>query len=178
MRTREQIVDEMLVLAAQAGRADALAELARRWHPRLLRAAWRLTRDVDGAHESVQEAWLAIARGLGRLDDPARFGAWVLTIVRRRCADWIRTRRRWRSRESAIPEGSTEKPATTLPQDARARAREALGRLDPDRRALLALFYLEGFSIEEIAGTLGIPPGTVKSRLFHARERLRAVLEV
>ena len=178
MRTREQVVDEMLVLAAQAGRAEAFEELAQRWHPRLLRAAWRLTGDVEGAREAVQEAWLAIARGLGRLDDPARFGAWALTIARRRCADWIRTRRRWRGRESTIDDRSPGEPATALPQDARARVREALGRLDPDRRTLLALFYLEGFSIEEIAVTLGIPPGTVKSRLFQARAKLRAALEV
>jgi len=70
-------------------------------------------------------------------------------------------------------------PATTdALGDALARARDALRRLDPQRRALMAMFYIEGLSVAEIAQALELPAGTVKSRLYHAREGLRAALEV
>lgn len=63
-------------------------------------------------------------------------------------------------------------------QDDLARVRDALRRLESERRALMAMFYVEGMSVHEVATALGVPPGTVKSRLFHAREHLQAALEV
>ena len=86
MRQREHVVDELLVLATQAGHTDAFEQLARRWHPRLLRHALRLTGDPDGAREAAQETWAVVARSISRLKDPACFGPWALRIAGRRCA--------------------------------------------------------------------------------------------
>jgi RNA polymerase sigma-70 factor (ECF subfamily) len=178
MRTRERVADEMLVLAAQARQVEAFERLAIRWHPRLLRYAHRLTGDSEGAREVAQEAWVAIARGLGRLEDPATFGPWALRITNRRCADWIARRQKTR-RRTAVLDAAAE---ATTEHDSRgndlARVRDALRRLDPDRRALMAMFYVEGLTVAEIASVLEIPAGTVKSRLYYARARLRAALEV
>ena len=178
MRTREQVIDEMLVLAAQGRHVEAFEHLAKRWHPRLLRHAYRLTGDSEGARDAVQEAWVAIARGLHRLEDPARFGGWALRITQRRCVDWIARRRRTRSRTAHLEAASTAEVARTVEDDAVTRARDALRHLDPQRRALMSMFYVEGLSVVEIAHVLEIPIGTVKSRLYAARERLRAILEV
>jgi RNA polymerase sigma factor (sigma-70 family) len=178
MRSREQVVDEMLVLAAQAGRVDAFELLAERWHPRLLRHALRLTEDPEGAREAVQEAWLAVARGLDRLQDPACFGSWALRITGRRCVDWISLRQRTRRRTAKFDDCAAHSAATPTRHEDLARVRDALRLLDPARRALMAMFYVEGLSVAEIARALGVPVGTVKSRLYHARERLRAALEV
>lgn len=177
MRSREQVVDDMLVLAAQAGAVEAFDLLARRWHPRLLRHAWHLTEDDDGAREAVQEAWLAVVRGLSRLHDPACFGAWALRITSRRCADWVARRRRTRRRTAPLdsPVVAPEAPAATRELEL---VRDAVRRLDGERRALLSMFYVEGMSVAEIARALGIPSGTVKSRMYDARAKLRAVLEV
>jgi len=178
MRSREQVVDEMLVLAAQARQVEAFERLAARWHPRLLRHARRLTGDLEGAREAVQEAWLAIARGLRRLQDPARFGAWALRITGRRCADWIGRRRRARHLTTGLEAADRALVPADESGDRLARVRDLLQRLEPEQRALMAMFYVEGFSVAEIATALGVPAGTVKSRLYHARERLRASLEV
>jgi RNA polymerase sigma-70 factor (ECF subfamily) len=177
MRSRTRIVDELLVLAAQAGRVEAFELLAQRWHPRLLRHASRLTGDAEGAREAVQEAWLSIVRGLGRLHDPACFGAWALRITGRRCADWIVRRQRTRRRHAALVDEPIRPEDVSRRDDVNV-LRDALRSLDPERRALVAMFYVEGQSVAEIATVLGIPAGTVKSRLYHARERLRAALEV
>lgn len=178
MRSRDRVVDEMLVLAAQAGRAESFERLARRWHPRLLRHARRLTGDAEAANDAVQEAWVAIAGGLLRLHDPASFGPWALRITGRRCADWIAGRRRSRPRTAELAEASREVAVERAFGDAGLRVREALRRLEPERRALVAMFYLEGLTVGEIAVALDIPAGTVKSRLAAARDRLRAALEV
>jgi RNA polymerase sigma-70 factor (ECF subfamily) len=178
MRTREQVVDDMLVLAAQAGETAAFERLALRWHPRLLRHALRLTGDAEGSQEAVQEAWVSIARGLWRLRDPARFAPWALRITGRRCADWIDGRRTSRGRSSTLADADAIPEPVSDRADDITRVRDALRRLDPERRALMAMFYVEGMTVYEIAAALGIPCGTVKSRLYHAREKLRAVLEV
>ncbi|MEW5983616.1 MAG: RNA polymerase sigma factor [Acidobacteriota bacterium] len=177
MRTRAQIVDEYLVLGAQRGQVGAFERLAERWHPRLLRHARRLTGDAEGAQDAVQDTWLAIARGLIRLEDPARFGAWALRITSRRCADWISGRQRARQR-LAESDRSSEPLAPAEPPEVRTAVREVLHRLDPAQRALLAMFYVEGLSVGEIAEALVVPVGTVKSRLYHARAQVRAALEV
>jgi len=178
MRSRERVVDEMLVLAAQARQVEAFERLAVRWHPRLVRHARRLTGDAEGAQEAVQDAWIAVARGLCRLKDPARFGPWALRIVTRRSADWIGRRQRTRQRTATLDAASQAQAPPDAPNDDRARVREALRRLAPEQRALIAMFYVEALTVAEIADVLEVPAGTVKSRLFHARERLRAALEV
>lgn len=177
MRSRERVVDEMLVLAAQARQVEAFEHLAARWHPRLLRHAWRLTGDPEGAQEAVQEAWMAVARGLWRLKDPGCFGPWALRIVSRRCADWIGRRWRTRLRTTGLDAASQAQAPADTHADDRERVREALRRLDPEQRALMAMFCVEALTVAEIAVVLEVPVGTVKSRLYHARERMRAVLE-
>lgn len=176
-RTPDVIYDEWLVLRSQDGDEDALRILAGRWHDRLLRHAVRLTNDADGAADAVQEAWLAIVRGLRRLDDPARFPAWSLRIVSFKCADWIRNRVRDRERFSARATFEPPAHATDHGDDDIVRLRAALRTLTADHRAALSLHYLEGLSVEDIAHALNIPPGTVKSRLHHARARLKESLE-
>ncbi len=178
MRTREDILDELLVVKTQGGDVASLEMLARRWQPKLLRHAIRLTRDAEAGADVTQDAWVAIVRGLGRLKDPATFRAWAYRIVTRKTSDWIRKRvRRRRLSDRAAAEPS---PAAALPADSTGEVgqlRKALAALPADRRALLAMFYVEGLTVGEIAEALSIPSGTVKSRLFHARNVLRASLE-
>ena len=79
-RTHEDIQDELLVLQCQEGDGEAMKLLIARWHPRLGRLAWRLTGERDAAQDIVQEAWLAIVRGLRRVGDPARFRLWAYRV--------------------------------------------------------------------------------------------------
>lgn len=179
VRTREQLLDEYLVASARVGDRKAFELLARRWQGKLLAHAWRLTGDADLAREAAQEGWIEIQRGLGRLRDERAFPAWAYQIVSRRCAREIGRVRRGRA--LAVAAAAEPAEASTAPEEgdapAMARLRSALAGLPPEQRAAIALFYLEALSVAETAVALNVPAGTVKTRLMHARRKLRAVLE-
>lgn len=172
-----RLLDEYLVLAAQAGDQRAFADLVRRWQRRLLAHAWRLTGDDETARDAVQAAWLEIARGLKGLRDEQTFPAWAYRIVSRRCAQEVAglRRRRELARAVAAEPGPREPDMET--REVGGRLQAAIRDLPPVQRAALALFHFEDLSIPEIAVALGVPAGTIKTRLMHARRRLRAVLE-
>ena len=179
VRTKEQLLDEYLVAAARVGDRKAFELLARRWRRRLLAHAWRLTGDVDLAREATQDGWVEIVRGLGRLRDERAFPAWAFQIVSRRCARRIGRARQDRALAAAVAAGPVEPFAAPEEGDAPAVARlkTALAGLPPEQRAAIGLFYLEDMGVSETATALNVPAGTVKTRLMHARRKLRAVLE-
>lgn len=176
MRTSEQIYDEYLVASAATGDRPALERLVARWQPRLVAHAWRVLGDAERARDVVQEAWIEILRGLHRLDDVAAFPAWAYRIVSRRCYRVFgqRARAPFEAEEAGFahePE-SPEHQSAEFSCDIEAVVR-ALAGLAAPQRAALALFHLEGMSVAEIAIALDVPPGTVKTRLMHARRKLR-----
>jgi len=176
---RERLFDEYLAASARAGSRLALEQLAARFQPRLLGHARRLTGDVDGARDVVQDAWIEIVRGLGRLEDSAAFPAWAFRIVSRRCARWIRRNQQSRRIATAY---AAEPHDDTVADGERAsdamRLARAIACLPPDQAAAIALFYLEDLTVAEIAVALATPPGTIKTRLMHAREKLRRSLNL
>jgi RNA polymerase sigma factor (sigma-70 family) len=179
-RDAERIYDEYLAAAARAGDRAAWERLVQRWQPRLLRHAWRLCGDADAARDRVQEAWVEILRGLHRLDDVVAFPAWAFRIVTRRCQRAMR----FAGRERDLPdaESAADEPQTPAHEGGEFAVdlRTVLGlmqALPAGQRAALALFHLDHLSVAEIAIALDVPPGTVKTRLMHARRRIRAQLQ-
>lgn len=178
-RTDQDIQDELLVLQCQDGDREALETLVGRWQPRLARLAWRLTAEREAAREIVQDSWLAIVRGLRRLDDPARFRTWAYRIVTNKCADWTRRRvvQRGVTKDLRDAAASANRSSATNSADEVDRIRGALAKLPDEQRAILSLHYLDEMGVREIARVLGVPEGTVKSRLYHARNGLKQALE-
>ncbi len=177
-RNEERVLDEYLAASARAGDRTALGALARRWEKRLFRHAWRLAGDIDLARDIAQDAWLDIAKGIARLGDSAAFPAWAFRIVTRRAADAIRKSKR---RRAGIAAYAAEPKAMSATDEVEAQASSAslataLAALPAEQRAAVALFYLEDLSVAEIAAALGVPAGTVKSRLMLARDKLRHAL--
>lgn len=176
-RARERILDGYLVAAVRLGDRKAFELLVRRWNVRLLAHTRRLLADDEIAGDAVQEAWAEIVRGIARLKDERAFPAWAYRIVSRRCAKLIGHAQRQRKLEKAIlaaPEGQADDvpPRTDIEK-----LRAAIRELPPGQRAAVALFHLEDLSIAEVAVALDVPAGTVKTRLMHARQKLRATLE-
>ncbi|OFW98866.1 MAG: hypothetical protein A3E78_13640 [Alphaproteobacteria bacterium RIFCSPHIGHO2_12_FULL_63_12] len=180
-RRQGRIFDEYLAAAARAGDPRALAALARRWEQRLLRHAYRLTGNIEDARDVAQDAWIDIARGVRRLDDSAAFPAFAFRIVTRRAADFVRRARR--ARRGAAAFAAEPRPAFDGAEGIETGAASpglvaAMAALPAEQRAAIALFYQEDMSVAEIAAALGVPAGTVKTRLMAAREKLKAALGV
>jgi RNA polymerase sigma-70 factor, ECF subfamily len=174
--TAQKALLTLLVLRAQAGERDAAELLVQHWNLSLLSHARRMTGDEDAARDVAQEAWLGILRGLRRLDDPERFAAWSFQIVSRKAAEWVRTKVRRHNREREQlhePEARSIGPECSEDDV----LRQALRALPIEQQSILHLRYVDDFSIDEIAEALDVAAGTVKSRLFHARQHLRAIME-
>jgi RNA polymerase sigma-70 factor (ECF subfamily) len=143
-------------------------------YPRLIRLAGLITRDADQAQDAVQAALERAWRKRADVRDPARLRPWLDRIVAREAIR--QTRRGGLSALRHDPDDWIQYPST-LPEPAEmAVLREALGRLSPDHRAVIALHLYVGYSVEETANALSVPFDTVRSRLRAARERLRREL--
>lgn len=176
-RGKARLLDEFLVASARTGDRKAWSMLVERWHAKLVAHAWRLTGDPEAARDAAQAGWVDILRGVARLENAEAFPAWAFRIVSRRCAGYIgRTVRRRDLERSLVDAPATEAVQAADPLDT-IRLRAAIADLPPDQRSAIALFYLEELSVAEVAVALEVPVGTIKTRLMHARRKLRAALE-
>jgi len=167
-----------LVERARRGDHDAFAVLAAAAISRLDAAAWLMLRDTDLAMDAVQNALVRAWRDLPTLRDPARFDAWLYRLLINACTDEIRRARRHRF-DAHIDELTIE-PATADATSAivdRDELERGFGRLAPEERAVIVLHHFLDLPLPEVAVTLGIPLGTVKSRLYRGLREMRAVLD-
>jgi RNA polymerase sigma-70 factor (ECF subfamily) len=167
---------DLLVLDAQDGSREAFEALVRLHHRNLVGFAFSLCGERAVAQDAVQEAWLRLAKRLRRLDDPRAFRGWLYRAVRWCVADRLRRAHRRDRRLDDVDE-----PADGgVPAEHRDRTLDlgrAIDALPATERAALQLYYLDGLSTAEVGVALEIAPGTVKSRLHRARERLRDQLQ-
>ena len=167
-----------LVERAMAGDHDAFSELARASIGRLYATARLILRDDGRAEDATQEALVAAWRDLSALRDPDRFEAWLHRLLVRACCREIRRgRHRWTIEVEV--EGHESVPDADPGFDIADRDQLERGfrRLDADQRMVLVLHYYLGLSLDEAAEALGIPPGTVRSRLNRATRAMRAALD-
>ena len=178
MRGKEHIVEEYLVAGARLGDRRAIARLAALRGPGLLRHAMRLLGNRDDAQEAVQDAWIEILKGLRGLRDDRAFAAWAYRIVTRRAARIVAANvsRRRLAKDAMAGEHAVVPEAGSMAADAHA-VRRAIATLPPPQAAAISLFYLEDMSVAEVAIALDVPPGTIKTRLMHARTRLNKALK-
>jgi RNA polymerase sigma-70 factor (ECF subfamily) len=155
-----------LVRGAQAGDALAIDALLRILEPYVGRLCGPIALQ-DGA-DAAQESMIVIFRGIGQLKEPAALFGWVRTICTREA---VRIARR---RAGAVAAELTDLPARGDPQLA-SDVRDTLRRLSPEHRAMLVLRDLEGLDEKTVAQVLGLPLGTVRSRLFRARQLFRGM---
>ena len=166
-----------LVERAIAGDRDAYAELARTLIGRLYAVAFLILRNQAQAEDATQEALVAAWRDLSSLRDPDRFGAWLHQLLVHSCyREARRGRRRW-AIESEVRETAVPALDPSIDIADRDELERGFRRLDADQRTVLVLHYYLGLSLDEAADALGIPPGTVRSRLHRATRAMRAALD-
>ena len=175
MRTTDSDDDHTLVAAAQAGDRDALDTLLRRHYDRIHAICRRIAGSSRDADDAAQEAMISIVRGLARFDGRAAFSTWTYRIATNASLDELRKRDRRPSPHSATDEGATRDVADLVAPrriDAvvdRLAIDEALDELPDEFRVAVVLRDLCDLDYAEIAETLGVPPGTVKSRIARGR---------
>ena len=167
-----------LVERAQRGDHDAFAALARAAIPRLDATAWLMLRDADRAMDAVQGALIRAWRDLPALRDPDRFDAWLYRLLIHACTDEVRRANRHRF-EVDIDEitSSPAAPDATSAIADRDQIERGFRRLGPEERAVIVLHHYLDLPLPEVASTLRIPLGTVKSRLYRGLGQMRAVLD-
>jgi RNA polymerase sigma-70 factor (ECF subfamily) len=170
-------VDPAQVERARAGDREAYEALARASADRLYAIAYQIVRDPDRADDAVQQALIQMWTDLPSLRDVTRFEGWTYRLVSRACLQDLRRRRR--ANVIAIPPEAVAADRHDLATGAALRDEldRAIARLTPDHRAVVVLRHLAGLPIDEVADVLGIPRGTVASRLHHATRALRAAIE-
>jgi RNA polymerase sigma-70 factor (ECF subfamily) len=162
-----------LVRSAQRGSEDALEELFRRHWRATHRAAFLVVHDSAAAEDIAQESFLAAIRALDRFDRRRPFGPWLHRIAINRAIDWSRSRR-LRREVSVADEAMLEGGGGRELSD---ELLVALGELGTEQRAVVVLRYLLGYPPGEIGEMLGMPRGTVNSRMRRALDRLRPLIE-
>lgn len=175
--TPNKIFDALLVLQYQSGDKKALGILVKRHHNRFCsHANWYLS-DLEASKDVVQDCWSIIMNKLRSLRDPNSFSSWAMRIVTRKSIDFLKynktKREKLRQYQYTNLEGTNNVEKNTeivkLPQ--------AIKSLPNNQQIVLRLFYTQEYSLIEISNILEISVGTVKSRLFHAREKLKTILK-
>ncbi|MFG1690588.1 RNA polymerase sigma factor [Gemmatimonadota bacterium] len=177
---RGQLREALLVLRCQAGDEGAFSDLFDRFsHPTLRYLEGLL--GVDAAADAQQEVWLAVYRGISRLTNPGAFRTWLYQITRHRAIDILRKEKRESELLAAVMNEepvSPEEPANSLLESWDRRSLEAgLAQLSTPHREVLLLRFWEEMGYADIALISGCSVGTVRSRLHHAKRRLRDALE-
>lgn len=170
-------MDRELVEAARRGDREAFADLVRARGDRLFALAQRILRDVDRTGDAVQDALVIAWRDLRALRDPDRLDAWLTKLLVNVCITHASRERRRVANLRVLPVDGPASPDELLSLADRDLIERGFRRLPPEQRAILTMHHFLGYAPGEIAGILGIPPGTARSRLHHAHRAMRAALE-
>lgn len=174
-RTQRTWTEADLIAGCRAGRRDALEALVLAYQERLHRIAQAMA-GPDSAGDLVQETLLAAVEAFPRFRGDAQLSTWLISILRNRFSLYLRGRKKWTL--ARLPEDGDRLPAPEPPlvegrvQDVLDRVRE----LPEDLRTALVLFHVDGMSYADIARAMDCPVGTVRSRLFEARDRLKRLM--
>jgi RNA polymerase sigma-70 factor, ECF subfamily len=163
-----EVEDRDLIAKARRGHVDAYNILVSRWEKRVYNYLLRLVRNREDALDLAQDVFLKAFQNLKKLEDPARFSAWLFRIAHNEAYSLLRKNRP----EGEFPAGS----ASTFPLELTLAVEAALTKLSPDHREAVVLKVYQGFKFEEMAEILECPVSTVKSRLYTALDLLKQTL--
>lgn len=185
--------DYELVLLCKKGDLDAYEELVRRHQKKMLNIAYRMVSNYEEACEIVQDAFISVYKNIRTFEGKARFSTWLYTIVMNISRNRLRQLRVQTTHEPyslnnpiLTDDGTISvEPASQEPsvleklerKDLQGKVQECINTLDEEFRGVLVLRDIQGFSYNEISDILKIADGTVKSRLFRAREAVKDCLK-
>jgi len=174
--------DDQLITQVRGGDLGALETLYDKYKGQIYRTALAITRDPQAAEDILQDCFLRLHANIDRLDGSLPIAPWLHRVTVNLSYNWHTRGRRWIHSLDGVIEnlvsssrGLPERQAERM--ELRDTVQKAIDTLSFSQRVVVVLFYLSGFSLEEIAYVLDCPVGTVKSRLHYARRNLRRWLE-
>lgn len=183
MADRSRELESQLIRRVQEGGREFFEPLVRTYEAEAHRVAAAIMGDGDAASDAVQEAFIKAYGALDRFELGRSFRPWFLQILRNQCRDMLRRRKAGFDTQPMTSVMAERLPSSSDPERARHReeARDllwaALGRVSIDHREVLVLKEIQGLTYDEIAEAVGVPEGTVASRLYHARRALKDALD-
>ena len=168
--------DAWIALRCQAGEQNAFEDLVALMERPLLYYAIKLTGNAETALDVLQDVWMKAFRGIGSLKDPGSLRPWLYCIAHGLVVDRIRRHISRERAEEVHAAEFQESSAISFAEDDVAAVHDALNELAPKHREVLVLYFLEDFSLAEIATVVGCSEGTVKSRLHYAKRAMKEVL--
>ena len=167
--------DADLVAAALDGEPEAFAPIVERYQDAVFGVALARLRDFHEAEDAAQQGFVEAFERLENLKDPSRLGAWLRSITIHKCIDRLRARRNAADIDAvAEPAADAATPHEDMERtELREQVLAAIGRLTNTQRETTTLFYVDGYSVDQVAEMQEVPVGTVKRRLHDARERLK-----
>lgn len=172
-----KVFDSLLVLQYQSGDKKAMELLVKRHHVKFCRLAFWYVKDADASKDVVQDCWGIIITKLHSLRDANTFECWAMRIVIRKSLDFLKSESSKRIKLKSyvlIPDAEESQAEKDIEIK---KLNMAIAKLSESQKIVLRLFYVEDYSLNEIGEILQISIGTVKSRLFHAREKLKEILK-
>ncbi len=173
-KSSDKALVEYLVLAAKRGNQHAFASLYAKTNKQLIMAAYRVTGNLAAAEDICQDVWLKMARRLRKINEPAAFMANAYQLVRWRSLDHIKRA----GKDSILDEGLASVDPSPEEVAEISSVKRAMALLQPSQRLIVQMFYSDGYSVPEIATMLELKVGTIKTRLFRAREAIKQMLQV
>lgn len=173
--------EQLPVAAARAGSPAAWDALFQRYQLPLYAYVFELVRNQQTALDVVQETFISAARNLAGLRDDDRFGGWLFGIAHRKCVDRWRKSGREEPLEpevaNVLPDEVGDPSELLIRREQETEFMKLIEQLPPPQRSVLLLHFVEDFSLEEISGITGAQLGTVKSRMYYAKQALRKLVE-
>ena len=171
-KQKKQIYTELLVIRCQEGERAAFELLVELWQKRLLMFALRYLDQETDAWDAVQETWIAVIKGLNKLQRPSLFVSWLFRILTYKCIDRIRKKQ---AAERLIQNADVQRESKRISHEDESLSK-AVEELSDEHKVLVMLRFGQGLQIGQIATMLNIAEGTVKSRLHRALARLRKIM--
>lgn len=183
MNNADKIFDGLLVLQFKNGSKNAFTLLVKRWNVKLFNQAFWYLKDADLANDIVQECWSTILKKIHSLNEPNNFGSWAMKIAISKSLDHLRKRKKEEYKLHEYHElkqihyntgkfNENNNYNTTSEM-----VMNCIKELPEQQQVVLRLFYIQEYKLHEIAEILSVSKGTVKSRLFYAREKLKSLLK-
>ena len=175
---QDNISNAILVLKCQRRDEKAFREIVNSWEPRLYYYLRRIVENENDVWDILQETWLAVFQNIRKLQEPLKFSTWLYKIGHNKAVNLLRKENRYIQMKEEQANDYRENDNSVIDVKERAEVvHKMLDKLKLAHREVLTLYFLEGFSISEMAQIISISEGTAKSRLYYAKNKLYEVLK-